>query len=97
MSSLSQDQESTTDDDSLSSTSQDYSTPPLTQIPILTPEINDITNQEHLLINEIDTIIRRFLMRPNQRFPYLFTFRWLINEEATPHYAVTLTIHEPPD
>ena len=97
MSSFSQEQQSTVNDNNPLSASQGNLTPEATQtqVPILVHPTGEITPREDLLVDEIDTLVRQFLVRPNHQSPYLFTFRWAVDDGPSLNYSVTLTIHEP--
>lgn len=95
MSSQQQEQEIVVNDHNPVLASPDILTPPATQTPILAHHIGEITAREDLLVDEIDTLIRQFLVGPNHQSPYSFTFRWTVDDEPIFNYSASLTIHEP--
>ncbi|CAF0911763.1 unnamed protein product [Rotaria sordida] len=77
--------------------SQQYQTPPSTPTPIPSLEEQVYTGgvAEDIMIEQVNTIVRRFLSRPNCISPYWFTLEWTIEGENNLNYLVRLTIHEP--
>lgn len=65
------------------------------ETPILRCDAADITYQEEVLVDKIDRLISRFLLRPDHRSPYSFSFQWTSIDEPSLCYNVKLTIHEP--
>ncbi|CAF3315047.1 unnamed protein product [Rotaria sp. Silwood2] len=65
-----------------------FHTPPSTPTPIPTLEEQVYTGgvAEENMVEQVDTIVRRFLGRPNCISPYWFTFEWTIEGENNPNY-----------
>jgi hypothetical protein len=54
------------------------------------------TEAEDALFQQIETLIHRFLTRPNRRLPYHTTIRWTANPGTVPDYTVMIKIDQPP-
>ena len=64
--------------------------------PILRESVHLGYGGEEIMLEQIDSAVRRLLTRPNLQSPYRFNFQWTVNEDETGlNYTVMLGIREP--
>ena len=68
-----------------------------TPIPILPGQILTEEEQEDILIQQINELIRTFLHLPDRRYPYRGLFRWTLDGDPNADYSVIMLISEPAD
>ena len=68
-----------------------------TPIPVLPGQILTEEDQEDILIQQINELIRSFLRLPNRRYPYHGLFRWTLDDDPNADFSVVMLINEPAD
>ena len=68
-----------------------------TPIPVLPGQILTEEDQEDILIQQINELIRSFLRLPNRRYPYRGLFRWTFDDDPNGDFSVVMLINEPAD
>jgi dsRNA-specific ribonuclease len=67
----------------------------MTSTPIVTSAPRSDRELEDALFQDIETLVREFLRRPNRRFPYYRIIRWTEGQQPKLEYVLTVVINPP--